>query len=315
MTPTPPLPPVPEEAREAAGTAALPLPGRGAAMTLALAGMATLSGMDAFAKALAATMPVAEIVFFRFSGAALVMALFLAATRRAWPQPRFLPHHTLRGAVMGLTAFLFFYGISRLPLVVGTALAMSGPIYIAVLGVLILKERWTRTLSIGLALGIAGGGIIVLGGNGASETGPVPVLAWIAAFLAPVSYAAGVLLLKSHANHEGPAAMTLAQGTASALIALPFALPGFVIPQPTDWWLIAGLGLSGALGYLFIISALRVLPASVYSVVDYTSLVWAAGLGLIFFSEVPGPSIWIGGTLIILACIIGARGSAPSEAK
>src|SRR5690606_417016 len=132
MTPTPTTGPVTAEVL-ASGRAPIPLPGRGSAMVMALAGMAMLSGMDAFAKALSATMPIAQIVFFRFTGAALIMALFLLVARRTWPQPRFLPHHALRGAVMCLTAFLFFYGVSRLPLVVGTALAMIGPIYIAVL--------------------------------------------------------------------------------------------------------------------------------------------------------------------------------------
>jgi len=313
MSPTPATGPVAAEVL-ASGPAPLPVPGRGSAMVMALAGMAMLSSMDAFAKALSTTLPIAQIVFFRFTGAALIMALFLLAVRGAWPQRRFLPHHALRGAVMCLTAFLFFYGVSRLPLVVGTALAMSGPIYIAVLSVLVLKERWTRALSMGLVLGVAGGFVIVLGGGGASGGETAPVWAWIAAFLAPLSYATGVMLLKSHSTHEGAAAMTLAQGAASALIALPFALPGFVTPQPFDWALIAGLGIAGGLGYLLIVSALRVLPASVYSLVDYTSLVWAAGLGLVFFSEVPGLPLWIGGALIILACIVGARSPA-SEAS
>jgi drug/metabolite transporter (DMT)-like permease len=101
--------------------------------------------------------------------------------------------------------------------------------------------------------------------------------------------------------------MTMAQSFIAAMIFLPFALPGFTIPEEQLWGQLALVGFLGALGFVLIINGLRRLPASVFSVVDYTGILWAAGLGLLFFGEHPALPLWIGGGLIIAACAIGAQ--------
>ena len=49
------------------------------------------------------------------------------------------------------------------------------------------------------------------------------------------------------------------------------------------------------------------MPASTFSLVDYTGLLWAAVLGFVFVREVLAPSLWIGGGMIIAACALGMR--------
>jgi len=280
------------------------------ALLVAVLGIAGLSGMDALAKHLGATLTTAQIVFFRFAGTAVWLGLFIWLTGRAWPKPRYLKRHALRAVVMCMTAFLFFYGVTHLPLAIATALAMSAPIYVAILSVLFLKERMGRSIGVAIALGVAGSMIIIFaGGEPVSATGEPSPLAWAAAVLAPLTYATGIVLLKSHSASadEGAAAITFAQAAVSGLIALPFAVPGFVTPAASQWPLVALLGILGAFGYLLFIAALRSLPASVFALVDYTALLWAAFFGYIIFSEVPDASLWLGGALIITACFIGVQ--------
>jgi drug/metabolite transporter (DMT)-like permease len=247
-----------------------------------------------------------QIGFVRYLGAALWLVPFLVLTRRPWPRPQNLQRHALRGGLMALTACLFFYGITNLPLAVATALAMTAPLYVSLFGILMLKEKFTASLALALALGIAGSLIIVFGE-------PVEVgssgdwMAWAAAILAPVSYAAAIVLLKHHSGDEGAAAMTMAHSFIAAMIFLPLALPGFAVPEEQLWGQVALVGFLGALGFVLIINGLRRLPASVFSVVDYTGILWAAALGLLFFGEHPALPLWIGGGLIIAACAIGAQ--------
>ena len=69
----------------------------------------------------------------------------------------------------------------------------------------------------------------------------------------------------------------------------------------------------GAMGYLFFINGLQRLPVSVFAVLDYTALIWASLLGFIFYAELPGAQVWVGGALIITACVLTAQ-SVPKPA-
>lgn len=187
-------------------------------------------------------------------------------------------------------------------------LVMTSPIYVAVLGVVILKEPASKMLALAVVVGLLGALVIILGGGEAvSATGEVGPLAWTAALFSPITYAFAVILLKHHSGEENAAAITLAQSVLAALIALPFALPGFLMPEGGQWFQAGLVGFLGALGYLLFIAALRHLPASVFALMDYTTLLWAAVLGFVVFGEVPGISLWLGAILIVAACIIGMR--------
>lgn len=268
-------------------------------------GIAFLCLMDAVAKALGASMPTFMIVFVRYAGAALWLALYIALTRGAWPLRQNYARHAQRGALMALTACFFFYGVTNLPLAVVAALGMSAPIYVSLFGIVFLKEPVSLGLAGAILLGIAGSIVIVFGGDPIQVSGSSDLLAWGAAILAPMSYAAAIVLMKHHAADEGAATMTLAQSTVAAAVALPLIVPGFAMPAVASWPLIALIGLLGAFGFLFLINGLKRIPASVFAVVDYSALLWAAGFGYLFFSEVPELRLWIGGGLIIAACALG----------
>lgn len=278
------------------------------ALFVAGLGIVTLCTMDVVVKGLGAAFPTAQVVMMRYASAALWLALFIPLAGKAWPQRRYLKRHAMRAALMCLTAFLFFYAITNLPLAIATALALSAPVYVAALGVVLLKEKLKPSVVLAVLLGLAGGAVIIMGGDGSpSATGEASALAWAAALFSPVTYALALVLLKSHSSDENAASMIFAQSVLAALIALPFAAPGIVMPEGGQWLAIAVTGFLGALGFLLFVAALRFLPASIFALVDYTALLWAAGLGYLVFGEVPGLSLWIGGALIITACLIGMR--------
>lgn len=273
---------------------------------IGLCAMAVLSAMDAVGKALgAAHMPVLEIVALRYGGAAIILAVYIAVTRRTWPRHENLRAHLLRGAVQALTLFLFFYAITHLPLAVATALAMTAPVYIALLGVVFLAEKVTAPLVGAILLAFSGAGIIIGGTAGAQNVGNADVLAWSAALAAPFTYAVLTIFTKLHATRESADAMSLGQYVFAAVIILPFALPSAIIPSSDIVWLCIAIGLLGALGGLLIVAGIRRLPASTFALLDYTSLVWAALFGWFFFGEGLSLTFWMGGAVIIAACLLG----------
>ena len=108
----------------------------------------------------------------------------------------------------------------------------------------------------------------------------------------------------------------LAVGAAllAAAVVLPVAVPGFMVPPAEGWGPVVLIGLLGGVGYLLLIAGLRRIPASVFSLVDYTALLWAAAFGFVFFNEVVEPSLWLGGAMIIAACACGMRARQPRRA-
>lgn len=276
---------------------------------LCLAGMILLCAMDATAKALGTHLNTFQTTFVRYGGAVAWLVVYIALTRGAWPDPRNWRRHLLRGATIVVTACLFFYSITRLPLAIVTALAMSAPIYVALIGVVIFKERPTPTLIAAILLGLAGSAVVVFGGGSMEITGDP--LAWACALLAPLAYATSIVLVKHHADDESAAALTMASGLVSALLILPFALPAFTLPtEPAVWSLMALIGFLGASGFVLLTIGLRTTAASVFAIVDYMNILWAALFGLVFFHEVPELRFWIGGGLIIAACALGAVAAA-----
>jgi len=275
---------------------------------LCLAGMILLCAMDAVAKALGPHLSTFQITFVRYGGAVVWLTAYVALTRGAWPDPRNWRRHLLRGATIVVTASLFFYALSKLPLAIVTALALSAPIYVALIGIVVFKERPTPSLIVAILLGIAGSAVMVFGGGAMAFEGEP--LAWACALLAPVAYATSMVLVKHHADDESAAALTMASGLVSALLVLPFALPGLAAPAPGAWPLMALIGFLGAAGFVLLTIGLRTTDAAVFAIVDYMNIIWAALFGYVFFREVPELRFWIGGGLIIAACAIGAVAAA-----
>lgn len=274
-------------------------------LLLCFAGMALLCAMDATAKALGAHLNTFQIACVRYGGAAIWMVLYIAARRAAWPKLSNWRRHGLRAVLMVMTACLFFYGVTHLPLAIATALAMSAPIYVSLFGIVFFKERPTPALWLAIGLGVAGSAVIVFGGPFASGGGDIS--GWIAGLLAPVTYAAAIVLLKHHSDTEGAEALTLSTAAIAALVLLPLAVPGFVLPPANIWPLMALTGFLGAAGFVLLTNGLRTTAASTFAIVDYASLLWAALFGFVFFSEVPGVRFWAGGGLIVLACVVVMR--------
>lgn len=277
-------------------------------MLFCASGIVLMCCMDAVAKALGADLTTFQVVFLRYLGAAIWLTLWITLTGASWPKKEDLGRQAQRAALLVVTASFFFYAVTHLPLAVVAALGMTAPVYVTLLGAFLFHEKIGPTAWFALALGAAGSATIIFAGQtaafGAIEGDPI---AWAAALLAPLTYAIVVALLKHHSSREDPAAMTMGQSLLAAIFVSPLALGAWPAITPHIAGLGTLIGLLGAVGFLLLIHGLRRLPVSVFAVLDYTALIWAGLLGFFFFAEIPGPQLWIGGSLIIAACILNSR--------
>ncbi|KRA97718.1 hypothetical protein ASD83_11520 [Devosia sp. Root685] len=283
-------------------------------MLFCASGIVLMCCMDATAKALGADLTTFQVVFLRYLGSAIWLTLWIVLTGASWPKRTDLGRQAQRAALLVVTATMFFYAVTHLPLAVVAALGMTAPVYVTLLGAIFFHEKIGPTAWLALGLGAAGSATIIFAGQ-TSSFGAIEgnALAWAAALLAPLTYAIVVALLKHHSSREDPAAMTMGQSLLAAIFVSPLALGAW----PAITLEIAGLGtligLLGAVGFLLLINGLRRVPVSVFAVLDYTALIWAGLLGFFFFSEIPGPQLWLGGSLIIAACVLNSRRAAAPQ--
>lgn len=274
-------------------------------LLVALFGMALFTAMDAVVKGLTPHFPTFQIVCLRFLFTTPWIALVLLVQRPAWPRRDRIRAHAIRGALMVATAGCFFYALGQLPLAELFAISLTSPLFIAIFGALFLRERLRPIVLVALAIGFAGVLVIMREGFGGLST--LPLLAVGAAILAPITYAAGIVLLRSQTAHEPLAIIVFVQSAFVALFTAPVALIGFVMPDGEMWLRFLALGLLGTVGNLCFAYALSRMPAARFSVVEYTGLLWAALLGYVFFAEVPRLAVWLGAGLIVAACLLVLR--------
>src|ERR1700686_5432136 len=67
----------------------------------------------------------------------------------------------------------------------------------------------------------------------------------------------------------------------------------------SDWALLCGLGLSGAIGQYLIVKAFVLAPASVVAPFDYTALLWGAMFDWLIWSARAPIATFIGAALIV----------------
>ena len=77
--------------------------------------------------------------------------------------------HSIRGIVSAVMAILFFWGLARVPLAQGVALAFIAPLIALYLAALLLKEQIQRRAIFASLLGFAGV-VVILAGAGARRS-------------------------------------------------------------------------------------------------------------------------------------------------
>ncbi|MGJ8527165.1 DMT family transporter [Maritalea sp.] len=277
------------------------------ALLLAVGGIALLALMDSLVKSLSGGLPTIEILFFRQVGAAILLGALVFATKEKLPRMSKMKTHVIRSAMIGVTAFSFFYALGELPLGLVTAISLTAPIMVAVMGVLILKEEMSKTLVIASLMAFGGAMIVTFGGSETPMSGSGSVLGWVAAIIAPVTYSISIIILKGQTHQSSARVITFVQAGLIALFCLPFVGIDFVVPQGDQIWRVIALGVLGAAGFMMFVTSLKHIPASMFAMVDNTALIWAGLYGYIFFQEVPHISLWIGATLIVSACVAVAQ--------
>ena len=282
--------------------------GNRAGVLYMILGVASLSGMDALGKRVAARYSVFEMLAIRSTVALVLILAFLAATRGLDALRTAQPGgHALR-ALCGLVAFVCFYASLRhLPLADAVAIAFASPFLITALGRFALKEDVTARQW--LAIGIGFLGMLVIVRPGASGFHPAALLVVVCS----VAYASMMILTRwmtrPHRPAESNSAFVFYMLAGQAAVGWLVTSTRWRTPDLPALAEMAGMGVLGILGNYGLAQAFRVAPVATVAPFEYTGLIWAVALGALLFGDVPAPSFWIGAAIIVAAGVYTVRSS------
>lgn len=270
--------------------------------------------MSLLAKLAGARIPAMEVVFVRsvlMTGATLAL---LRRTRQSpWGNDRRLLF--VRGAVGVAALSLFYFALPRLPLGDATAIFYMTPVWTALIAAVLLRERTAGLVLAGMVVSLAGVAFIakptfLFGGL----AGALDTLAVAAVFTASVLSGAVYVLVRKLRATDTPLVIIFWLSAVGIVGAAPFALGGWVLPTPTEWAYLLGVGATTLVAQIFLTKGLHLEPAGRAMSVGYLQVVFAFGWGALVFGTVP--DTWsLGGAVAIVLSVLLIAWQRPTTAR
>lgn len=264
-------------------------------------------GMDALAKLSAATIPVGQILAFRF-GVQMGLLVPLALVLGVWVRQSMaeIGTHFLRAGLILLATGAFFTALKVMPIADAIAIFFVEPFILTLFGAVFLGESigWRRLLACGI--GFCGALIVIR--PSFSEFGLVALLPLLTA----VSFALYMILTRRVARRMHPVALQGWTALAAFAIILPVLLMfndsdvavfDPVMPQGMVWIFLLGVGITASASHLMISGALRYAPAATIAPLQYLEIVTASILGYLIFADLPDAQTLLGIAIIMASGI------------
>lgn len=279
----------------------------GKAFVVALGAVALLSIMDAVMKHLVLVIGILAVSVWRSLANLALSSLLYLPRRLRWPSRATLTIHIVRGVLVTVLAFLFFWGIGRVPLAQAIALTFIAPLLALVLAGVVLKEQIGSRSIIGSVAAFAGVVVIFLG-EARAHVGPQVLLGSAAILGSAACYAANIVMMRPQAQAARPLEINFFQSL-TVLAVWAAVLPFVSIPALPDgqwpWIAIAAILSTG--GTLLYGWAYARGEASYLSVCEYSAFLWASALGWLVFGERVSLYTLAGAVLIVGGCLVAAR--------
>lgn len=255
--------------------------------------------MAAMIKGIGSSLPIPEVILFRSVMPLPFFFAFLWLRKKqfvvsAWKT-------LLLRSMFGFLAISgFYYALTHIPLAVSVFLGKTQPLILAVLAPWVVGEKPSPSVWLAIGTGLAGI-ILILD----------PSLGWTAAAWASVGAATASaiahLLVRKLNRTDDPATIVTNFFVITALLSSIWMGNAFVMPDRTEWLLLAGVAFFSTIGQYLMTLAYRMDYAPVVAAASYSSIVFSILYGYLFWNEVPPASAWAGGSLIVAGSFILLR--------
>ena len=233
-----------------------------------------------------------QIAFFRNLFGLAFLTPLLIHSRFEFIRSRRIGLHAMRGVLNIAAMLMVFTALSITPLAKVTALSFTAPIFLAILSIMVLGERFRLDRCLAIGAGFLGMLIILRPGIVAIDTG-----ALLAAGSAAL-WAITMILIKLLSRTESSVTIVAWMGIFLCIFSVG---PALWVWQPVSnnnlLWL-ASIGFCGSVAQISLSQSLKETDPTAILPFDFLKLIWTALLGVWLFSEVPDRYTWIGATVI-----------------
>ena len=265
---------------------------------LMLISMAAFAVGDTFVKISGSFLSPSQIMFFLISGGLIIFTLIaLSKGERLRDRRAFSPILLIRysAEMLGLVAMVM--GLTKIPLSVVGTVTQASPILVAAGAVIFFKEAvsWRRWSSI--IIGFFGVVLVI------QPTGQSLDFAVIWPVVALVAFSVRDLVTRLTPSDIPSASIA----TFTMIAAFPFTVAWVFFsgqkffPPGIDWAVVAGMIILGSIGYLLLITSLRIGDLSAIMPFRYSRIVFLLILGVLVFGERPTLSMLAGSALILIS--------------
>jgi drug/metabolite transporter (DMT)-like permease len=267
-----------------------------------VAAVFVFSIMDALMKRLSAHYRPLQISCLRCFSSWLFLLLPIT-WQRSWAtlRPKNPRLHVFR-ALLGICMLgSFVFAVHRLSLAQTYSLFLAAPLLMTALSVPVLGESVAGKRWLVIIVGLSGVLVILQpwgGGSGFS------MIAASAAAVATICYSLSALTVRTLGRGNSNMSMVfwylLLVSIGSGVLAFADWRP---VPA-SDWGWLLGIGVTGALGQMWLTDAFRRAPPSVVGPFEYTAILWAFVIDWIFWSASPSLGLVIGACIVIASGIV-----------
>jgi len=253
------------------------------------------SVMHALVRHVSETLPPFQIAFFRNLFGLVFLLPLLIQSKFVMFKSRRIGLHALRGVINIAAMLMFFTALSISPLAKVTALSFTAPIFMAVLSVIVLGERFRIYRWLAIFTGFVGMLIIIRPGIVTADTGALLVVGSAAL------WAVAMLLIKVISRTDSSVTIVAWMGVFLCLFSILPALWVWQTPTLEDLiWLLL-IGLTGSIAQVSLSESLKITDPTAIMPLDFLKLIWTALIGIWFFAEIPDVYTWLGASVIFLA--------------
>ncbi|MBY0463075.1 MAG: DMT family transporter [Alphaproteobacteria bacterium] len=235
------------------------------------------------------------LVFFRCSFGFMFTLPFIYSEGLEKIKTKRFSFHFLRMLFNASGLLCTYYAYRHLPLAEATAIGFTEPLVTILLAALILKDRLTLAKWIGVIGGYIGVFVIV------SPHTMVVNNAFYVLLLANILASSSLICTKILSKTDSTIAILTYTNILSVFFAAVAVVPYWKMPDLHNSLLLLGVGFFGILSQFSYIKALKHADPSFLAPFEYTRLLMAIPIGIMFFNETPSAKVFIGAGIIILA--------------
>ncbi len=258
----------------------------------------TFALMSVFIR-LAGDIPPVEKVLFRTVFASVVLFFIIKKKKLSLFGKKWNQKLLIFRSIFGLLGIvLYFYGINYVYLADAAMLSRLNPFFLTFFAWLFLKEKLNTYQLVALLI-VFFASLLIIKPKLSSEFIPALAIATAAALTGASHTIVRALHFKEH-----PITIVFYFSFASSIFIIPFVAFSFVLPSGLQLLYLLGIAIAGVLSQIFLTYAFSLALASEITIYSYSTIIFGALLGFIFWYEISDTYSMIGGVIIIVVSIL-----------